>query len=328
MITMARVKGVKVGRKKKTSSTKQQPTKAAPTVSVAWRAQLDRAALEYRRLLLNPCDAPLVRGLYASGGQGITVRTEISFNVNTTALSTAGYVRFAPGCFGSTAVGVTYAGDSTTSAAAAPNATALGFVPGLTFMNANAQSVRPVAACMQVMYAGSESARSGIIYLGQTPASYVSSGSAPIPDSIANGLTHCERMPTGAVEAIWRPGTTDDQFVDTFAPATEEGKNALVLAWIGAPAAVPIRVRLVCVWEFKVNKGYGLVDDNASAPASSNTFNDVMRTLQNSSAQFVRKVGNTAASHVGAALGANAMDYVQAVAYGNVRNGRGQIVTY
>lgn len=313
MVARKRIKGVRL-RKRKVVPTTNFVQRQVTTIPPRMRLALDKAALEYRNMLLNPCDGPLVHGLYASGGQGITIRAETSFNVNTTAGSTAGYVHYSPGAFGTgTTYGCTFTGESSggVTAAAAPQ----GYVPGLSFLGTNASSVRPLAACMQIMYAGTEANRGGIVYLGNTSNALILPGTLVVPDTVITALSHCERMPTDSLEVIWKPGTNDGDFVDTGAQASGEGKSSITFAWTGVPAATPIRVRIVTIWEFKVSRVMGLIDDNSTVSNSDNTLNDVMKSLQDSGAVWVRRVGRDVARNiVDSALGS-----VQAVAYGHTR---------
>lgn len=324
---MVAVKGMRRKRKSGNTARQQKGGGGAPNMrNVAlmprrFRAVLDKAALDYRTLLLDPCSGPLVHGLYASGGAGITFRSESIFSVNTGGTSTAGFVHYCPGAYGTGSSGCTYFGEAASDALPVATIGPVGFVPGITFLAANAASVRPVATCMQIMYTGSEASRAGIIYLGQTPGSYVTSGSTPTVNSVLGSLQFAERMPVNGKEVIWRPGNADDEFVDVNGPSSSEGKNAITFAYAGAPAGVQIRVRIVTVWEFKFAKNLGLVDDPGSVNLSSNTQNDVMRTLQDMGSAWVRDVGSTAARVIGSELRRQAGDYVRAISYGYQREG-------
>lgn len=283
----------------------------------AFQIVLDKAARDYRSLLLDPCAGPLVHGLYASGGAGVTFRAETIFSVNTGGTATAGFVHYCPGAFGTGTSGCTYMGEAASSASPVPVVNPVGYVPGISFLNANAASVRPVAACMQIMYTGSEASRSGVVYFGQTPGGYVASGSTPTPDNVLGSLQFAERMPVNGKEVIWRPGNADDEFVDVAGLSSSEGKNAITFAYAGVGAGIQIRVRIVTVWEFKFAKNLGLVDDPGSVNMSVNSQNDVMRTLQDMGYAWVRDVGRS----VGAELGRQASDYVRAISYGYAREG-------
>lgn len=281
------------------------------------KAVLDRPAREYLAALMDPCQGPLVHGLYANGGSGIIFRTESSVNVNWGATATSGYLHYTPGCWGTGSNSPVIWAEAASGGVNVTPTALTNYAPGYTFIVNSFSAIRPIAACMQVMYMGSESSRAGAIYMGHTNGSYVSATGSHSSDTVALGLGHFERTPVSAVEQVWRPGDMDGVFEDVNLGAAEvEGKNSLTLAWTGLSAATPLRVRLITIWECRPQSGKGIVADMDTMNPSSNTLADVLNYVRDSGMAWVRHVGPVVGSHL-AAAGA---DYVRSVYYAGSRD--------
>lgn len=311
--TMVRNAGART-RTKRTKGGGNGQKKQQMVVARNVRSNFDKAARDYIALLLDPCNGPLVHGLYPGVGAGMIFRAEYSIPLNLGATSAAGFVHFTPGGNGTSSVCVYAMEAPGDTSPLIPTGT--GYIPAYTFLTGNAAAVRPLAACAQVMYLGSESTRSGLVGVGQTAGSSIGLGASTNVGNILGCLSNMERMPVNALEVVWRPGEGDGDFADISGPATSEGKNAITVAWTGAPLGTQIRVRLVVVWEMKFKLlNTGLVDGFDSVNQSRNTLQEIFTYLADKGHLWVRSVGRTA----GAAMAAGAADYVRAVTYGHVR---------
>lgn len=263
--------------KKKTNVRKRSKKVVKTMVIAKTRRALDAKALEYARLLVDPCAAPLCHPVYPGGDSGFLFRVE---SVNTFANASgnnAGYVHWTPG----------YVNGSTTEMIAAGGAgstTALINVtvpsnPGRQFLIDNASAVRCVAACMKITYPGSEQNRSGRIHYGHTQAGLIDFGDSITVDDLAPNLQHYGRTPPDTLELVWRPGIADVEFNDPSATASatiRDRKTSLTAAWAGLPNTIGMTVHFTAVYEWLPKTGKGLAANMAGKNTSTNTMDEVL----------------------------------------------------
>jgi hypothetical protein len=280
------------GNKKKTKVVVKVRTRkiAMNRQVMAQKGALDFAALEYARLLSDPCNAKLVNGIAMGSNGTLVVRLEAD-QILFSDTSTCGSY-FWP-CSFNTAFTFSTATDGTGAVFAENSVTA----PGQSFIAANASSARCIAACAQVMFPGTELNRSGVVGLGVVPASAVTNalpaarggqGSSTTTQFTRQLCQMTERMPDTMSEIIWRPGQSDGDLIDYVAlnqaageTAQEfSGHNGILISIAGIPPLTGVRIRTVGIFEYTPKLGIGNIA-TVETSSSSNTLNDVLRFLDN-----------------------------------------------
>lgn len=256
------------------------------------RLGLDVAGLQYAKLIADPCNAPLVHPVYGGANGGLLMRSRSVFSVNTTALSTAGYLHWTPGAIGTTNSELLVADAAATGTLVA----SAGFAnaPGKAFLAANASSYRPVAACMQVYYLGSETSRSGFVLVDNTIGGLIDLGSSYSTDLLSRTLGAYSRTPGNCVEVILKPAMGDETWIDpsvATAAVDKDRRGAVTLAWGGLPAAVPLSIVLTAIYEWVPNSASGLTSSTESRSESRNDVREVMDVLTARGVKFIRGVG-------------------------------------
>lgn len=251
---------------KKRSKQTSKPKAQARRVGAA---SLDRGAAEYARLIADPCNAPLVHPTYSGTEGGYLVRTESFYTIATGAADTATYLQWTPGLVGNgDAILDSWATGGDVSAGPASNGAK---APGYTFLIANANAVRCVAACMKISYVGSESARSGRLHVGHVSGATITSA-ARSPNVVASALTHYTRTPAQEVELIWKPGDGDQLFRGPgggYTISDAAMRQSLCLAAVGLPVATGLTIRMTAVYEWQP-----IVTDQLSTPSMSKNMSD------------------------------------------------------
>lgn len=74
---------------------------------------LDKPALEYANLLVDPCTAPLVHPIYAGGDSGYLFRAESTFSWASDATQTAGVLHWTPNAIGINGIDLVGGGSAT-----------------------------------------------------------------------------------------------------------------------------------------------------------------------------------------------------------------------
>lgn len=248
------------------SKTPKEPKRVVvrPTIK---RNVLDKPAYDFARLLADPCGAPVVHGLSFGSGGSIVVRLESDSIFFSGATETAGIYYWIPGALRA-------------FQNAAPNDTT-GItlqqvaVPGAAFLN-NYSSARAVAACIQIMFPGTELQRSGVVGLGvvggtqltnMIPAGFGGAAGTATVGQVRASCQIVERTPENVSEVRLRPGEVESKMCDlaalsadqTETPLMAQGKNALLVCVSGLPAGVGIRIRSVCVYELNPLSNQGIV---------------------------------------------------------------------
>lgn len=283
---MVKVRNTRITNKqqRKAKQSGRTPVARMPTA-----ASLDAHATAFAKLLANPCASPLAHPVYAGSDAGILVRTESAFSVYTAAGATAGAVHWVPGAVSSDSGNLLSGVDGGTFAKTA-------FVPGLTYIKAQASAARCVAACMQITFLGSELNRSGVIAIGRASGDLVKVGDSVSAAGLEPSLEHYTRTPDKTIELTWVPGMDDQSFLDPNANFTADmanGRSALAFCAYGLPAAVGIRVRLVAVYEYKPLQATGITYTSSARAKSKNSLDHVLNEIQEATNK-VREVGATA----------------------------------
>lgn len=251
---------------------------------------LDSGAMAHVRLMANPCTAPLVFPAYDSPSSGYLVRKKTVVSLGTGSGETAGFIHWVPGKNYIIAKG---AADGGTNLNPDSVTTAFASLAGVDTSQAPT-SYRCIAACMRIITNSPESSRSGIIHVGNTDASYVNqfppNGSNVVPATkanfVASGLASSMRTPSGYVEVVWVPGTSDQSWdsqnsgfasFDNTNMATIEGHAAITAAVVGHQATTGLTVELVAVYE--INAGQRDSAQVVQPPTSGATFGNVIRAL-------------------------------------------------
>lgn len=303
-----------------------KPKRASPRVGMqrnTRRVGLDGPALQYARLLQDPCSAPLTHPIYGGGESGILTRFESDFIMLVGATDTAGLLAWTPGGIGTTGAlpsHLFFAGATSTSAAATVAATTSNvFAPGLVFLAANSNAARCVSACMQIYWPGSEANRQGIVATGVTSGNAIQLGASVTVDGVSNMLTVFERMPTDYAEIKWKPADGDQI---TIPPGTNTAaaelarKNSLVMCIKGIPVSTGVRVRLVAVYEWQPILSDGITNPVTNDSPSSNSLEQVLAYLSSVNPNWLYKSAGVAMRMAGA---------IAAVQYRNTRARAGRI---
>jgi hypothetical protein len=193
--------------------------------------------------------------VYPGGDAGFLFRAESfsSFGTGTTPLpETAGVIHWTPGyvnASNSHLLNIGVATATTSGAAGASGAQS----PGTAFLANTARGVRCVAACLKVTFPGAESARSGRIHYGITPAGMLDAGESASPDQIAQTLQNYSRTPSDTIELFWKPGAADFEFNDPSATAVatlRDRKQSLTVVFAGLPGSVGITCHFTAIYEW------------------------------------------------------------------------------
>lgn len=294
---------------------KQKTSAAGPLVTAVQRGRANALAA-YEKLLIDPCNAPLVTPVLGGSSGSYLAKFESYTTVGAVVSGTAntsGFLWWSPGTQSTTAktcaVDVTSVGGSYTWAAAADGQT---YTPGRAFLASTAASYRPVAACMTIMSADPEIRRGGIVAVGCVPNSAVYPNDGNI-NSLQVLAQNAMRVPDEAIEAVWFPGEGDTLFQDSNSNMTNqqiERKNGLLFAWsnltdggAGNPSSVGFRVKLTLIVEWKPALAQGLVQPPVP-PQSPYSMGAVMDWVSRNQDVLVR-VGGMAAMKYLAYTGGN-----------------------
>jgi hypothetical protein len=265
---------------------------------------LDTPAVNYAKLLADPCNAALVHPIYAGGDAGYLFRAESFATFGNSVGNTAGVVHWTPGYVNnnnSDIIGTQAATGATSVAATVSGAP----TPGKAFLLANAKGCRCVAACLKVTYPGSESGRAGRIHYGLTTAGILDVSVGVTADGMAQSLQHFTRTPPETIEIIWRPGAADTEFNDPTENASaviRDRKSAISVAWAGLPDAVGLTFHFTAIYEWTPAFGTGVAHNALGKAVSRNTLDDVLDFLRNAGFTFTRQINGASGSALGTTL--------------------------
>lgn len=141
--------------------------------------------------------------------------------------------------------------------------------PGQPFFLATADSSRPVGACVDFNYTGTELNRSGQLFRGCIPVSTLTGAS--INQLIAMVQGNGIRMPDTEVGTLWSPAPADESYWEVGGAAPEESgdRNCIVNIIIrGATSSASISGQFATTFinEWRPKFGLGLSVPNPSSP--------------------------------------------------------------
>lgn len=252
-----------------------------PKVRQSISRLFDQQALAYAKLLLDPCHAPLTHPVGSPTG-GILFRSQAILTLGALATTTCGVVHWVPGSLnnGNTELFVAngLAGATPLTFATAASA------PGKAFLAASSSDMRCVAACMRIMYDGSEAARSGRIAYGNTIGGFIQSSTTTSTDSLMAQMPVMERTPQAAAEIRWKPTQFDDAMIDPQATLNlqdRDRRGAITAMVVGHPVGAPLTVELTAVYEYLPLAGQGIVAATTHGANSNWTVSSVVNALSN-----------------------------------------------
>lgn len=141
--------------------------------------------------------------------------------------------------------------------------------PGQAFLLANADSQRPIGACIEATYAGTELNRQGLLYMGSCKASLFKA--ATTTDAICALLGHATRVPDRTTSVKWIPSPVDEEYWTTGAaePESAGDRNVIVIVGVGFTAPVSFTITTTLIAEWSPNAGLGIATpspNTADAP--------------------------------------------------------------
>lgn len=220
------------------------------------RSFLSKGEAAYARLLADPCNAPYAPGMLSNGTTGNIQRFETDFLILTGATETAINICASP------------VGNVVRHAFSSSDTTDLSWSSAYTFPGSGVISTsaryRPLAACLQVYWVGSEQSRQGIVALGNANSGYNGTTSK----EIRSALPYVGRMPDQHVGIKWRPTAEDLEFKNV--GSTNTSSTSMWAQMSGLPVSTYMRIRIVCVYEWEVDMSLsaGIVIPQYSADAS------------------------------------------------------------
>lgn len=286
---------------------------ATATPVITRSVALDGHARAYLRLLSDPCNAPMVPAPFDGSGTGMYIRTKTLLTPTTVAGSTDILLQFAPqylneNYFGNipTAAGIArgplmWASTATGTTATLVSASQIApnlfggttQAPLLTTAGTFSQA-RCLAACVKVMYTGSELNRQGYVFASNAPVrtfSTCTNASTANPSTTMGMFPQGDRLGERVHEYRWLPTHDDQGFVELtgvrgalgVSIGNILGGSTLSVGVLGA-ASGSITFEITCVWEVTVGgtlatgAGSGLAETSTPSP-SRNTLNDVLRFI-------------------------------------------------
>lgn len=262
---------------------------------------MSRAALEYAKLLSNPCTGPLVHAPGSSEG-GQVVRFESDFLLGNGATETAGALLWTPGGQNEGASNTGFVNGFAANDTALITYTNNNAAPGKVFLQNNASSYRCIAACLQVYWPGSELNRQGIIGAAQATYGLLSTASNSNASGLRSLCPVVERMPTDHLEIRWAPNFADGLFTNPASTTSvEDGHAGILLTWAGIPVSTGVRIRMVAVFEWRP-KVQGLVLSSNTAHSSAEGVQEVRHMLDARDANWWNRSGQAAYNFLSGAV--------------------------
>lgn len=279
-------------RKNRKSKTGKKTGGSARAMVAAGRQMSPRApgmtpqAMDYLRLLADPCHAKLVPAPYAGVGSSLVVRTTDYYNFTAATGATGSeparfIAEITPWNYPS---GIT-AGNVITGSISLVTPT--DNFPSNFIQIPSVHSYRPIAACVKWIPTGPVAGRSGLIGMSYNPSKVTNAGDVAAVDQ---ALSTCQSVASnGSVqhEMIWLPSFGDERF-SKYDEVNINGAGSILLvgqdidAKNGAPYGT---VEITIVWEWVPS--YGASVTSSSAAPSSTTLQQVLSSIKDISA-FIR----------------------------------------
>lgn len=248
------------------------------------------------RMVMDPCNAPLGHTAYR-GSDGFVTRTK---SVSTS--SVTGALPFTIFAYYPAYNRVWTQLINNAATALTPDFTTPG--PGEAYFLNNAESMRPIGACIQTQYIGSELNRSGTIYRGLLPVSALKGASI---NSLKALCQKMERLPDSTVETRWLPAPADEEYweVGTVTPEASGDRFCIVHILSLGTDATTLTTNVTChlIAEWRPKFGLGIQTPEPTTPDSIGGLERVRTTLARFG-KFYLEASDTAvgAMRVGAAV--------------------------
>jgi len=225
-------------------------------------AALDTAALQWRQLLLDPCNAGLVAPCYTGFGTGNYLRTrkiDLSSGVDGIYMFQPSTNNWWSGITGTTGSAIVMSG-----------------VGQYMTLPSGVESVRVLAACLRVRYIGAESARAGVIGLVVgtpmvDPSTNLTASSAIV------GCPSVARAGEMIHEVKWVPAAADEEFHYADGTGFNHRASCIGVVFTGLPAN-SLQFELTICYEVEGGQGSQYITA-ATMPPSKNTANQVLSSL-------------------------------------------------
>lgn len=262
---------------RKTRSRRKPKAGKAPALG----PRLDAGARSWLRLLNDPCSAPLARPCYEGTGTGYISRQRTL--VAPPATATDFLLEFTP----SHGAQIAYRSSWSATPGGGLGNAAQNSLGGMAVNTAIIGRERCVAACVRVVYIGSEATRQGLVSM------FLSQGAALVDQEPIAGNAYdwggsagyTRRMGEVIHECKWAPGPGDERF-RTFASVPEDvGTNenagtSVVVAIAGAaPASFYLEIMYVYEWQPAREVAGSRQISDVVAPASRNNMNEIVSAL-------------------------------------------------
>jgi len=252
------------------TKTKSKAKKTKNVTISRVKAGLDRAAIDYAKLLVDPCNAALTTPVYAGIDSGYLMRIRYRFPIGT---NTYFAVNIMPNVILDKSAMIITASTGGTGLSGFVDATNGNYAIA---MDNIARSYRCVAACAKVMYTGTEANRSGLIGLATSAERTLLAGVNYTPGTLMSKCPYVTRCGTEPHEVKWAPSTEDQMFINT--GDTPSGNGSAMLIVGEGTGANSITIEFTGVYEWLPSAGNG-VTTTYSPPKSNNTLNDVLKAL-------------------------------------------------
>lgn len=260
-----------VAKKKARSAKKNGRAKARnPAVSAAL-ARMDQGAVAYRRLLLDPCNAPICAPVYAGLGSGIYRRYRTYIDIGASNVEGAYVFQFSTnthfhaGHVAATAGSVYTYGSSLRTHNA----------PELT--ESHYSGSRCLAGCVKVRYRGSESDRAGLVGLATMATAHKRPGITSNASLDLSLVSVVSRVGEVLHEVKFAPGAHEEEFTlhQTTSAAFDDARGCIMIVYKGIPpGSLVLEVTSVHELESTSSCPYSAVP-----PPSSTTLNTVLRSM-------------------------------------------------
>lgn len=214
----------------------------------------DGSALQgHWKMLSDPCAATLAESSYR-GTSGYTSRFSRTWTIASAGNNAYLYVGVP------SALAAIEIPTNSTSAAIAPAYG--GAMAGQAFVAANANNHRVIGYCLEIDYMGTELNRSGKLYTGTVPATFVEGGAWTTLDGIKSTLSNATRTPDHQLESKWFPGVGNERYAkyNDLNESFADDNSALVFIAEAMPDGVQLQFRetIVIEWLPKPALGFTL----------------------------------------------------------------------
>lgn len=251
---------------------------------------LDAHARAAANMLLDPCNATISPGCYR-GDQGYKTRVVSTVTALNTASTTCAAVYYIPSSNQLFTFDVTGSFTSGTWV--------IRPAPGSTYLATNANAQRSLGACVSVTPNTANLSTSGQVYTGLVTASSVNTGATITPDAL---ITLCNKYGKISIDAPMEtkfiPSSADENYSAPGVLADASDNIAILMVFIGLPAASGLTLRVTNIVEWKPATNLGIASESFLGNPSRNTIEHVKQEIRTKKPDFWTNVGKTAFSVV------------------------------